>query len=419
MRVLIKSVEIRDAGSKYNKQVKNVLLDNGVIVSIDDNEAEADQVIDGQGMLLSQGWFDLRANFNDPGLEFKEDLESGANAAKAGGFTDVLLLPNTEPVIDSKNEVNYVTSRNRSRLTQLHVAAAVTKGAKGEDFTDIVDLHHQGALAFTDGEKPLYNSDILLKALQYLQKFDGVLMNRPSDKYLSMFGQMHEGHQSTMLGMKGIPSMAEELMVIRDLKLLEYAGGGKLHFSNLSTKESVDLIRKAKKDGLNVTCDIASHQLLFDDSQLVGFDTNYKVDPPFRSTEDIEALKVGLKDGTIDAVVSSHTPHDQECKQLEFDLADFGVIGLQTVYSSLKQAGLDDDLIVEKLVEGPRRVLGLENMTIEEGKKLSLTLFDPEANWTFDASTNKSKANNSPLFGKELKGRAKAVVNNGQVEELY
>ncbi|WP_053405738.1 dihydroorotase family protein [Persicobacter sp. CCB-QB2] len=419
MSILIQNARIMDAGSSFHGQTANVLVDDqGKIAQISQQSLQADETIDAQGMILTIGWFDLQANYCDPGLEHKEDLYSGRAVAQASGFTEVALVPETEPVIQTKNDIRYIQSGNRTALVQLHALGALTKGLKGEDFTEINDLHEAGAVGFSQGNKPLYNSDILLKSLQYLQKFDGILMNRPEDRWMSMFGLMHEGVESTILGMKGIPSMAEELMVIRDLKLLEYAGG-KIHLSNISTKEAVAKIREAKAQGLKVSCDIAAHQLCFTDEDLHTFDTNLKVFPPFRSKEHQEALIAGLKDGTIDAVVSAHQPQDQECKQLEFDLADAGIAGQQTLLHSLLNSGLEMELWLEKLTIAPRELLRMEVPSIAEGVQANLTLFDPENKWTLDASTNQSKSENNPYWGQELTGRVKATFNNGQYHIEY
>ncbi|BDC99852.1 dihydroorotase [Persicobacter psychrovividus] len=415
MSILIQNAQIIDASSSFHGQKVNILIDDqGKIAKISAEAITgADQTIDAEGMLLSQGWLDMQANYCDPGLEHKEDLTSGRAVAQASGFTQVAVVPTTEPTIQTKNDVRYIASENRASLVQLRAIGAVTKQLKGEDFTEIIDLHQAGAVAFSQGGKPLYNSDILLKTLQYLQKFNGLLINRPEDRWLSMFGLMHEGIESTILGMKGIPSMAEELMVIRDLKLLEY-GGGRLHFSNISTKEAVALIRQAKSEGYEVSCDIAAHQLAFTDQDLHTFDTNLKVSPPFRSQADRQALIEGLQDGTIDVIVSAHEPQDQESKKLEFDLADAGIIGQQTLLPVLLQAELPAEEWIHTVTTRPAQILGLSLEPIEEGAIANLTLFDPEAKWTLDHRSSQSLSENNPFWGQELQGRVKAVFNNGQ-----
>jgi dihydroorotase len=365
-------------------------------------------------MKLSAGWFDLGTFVGDPGLEHKEDLESAARAAVAGGFTDIAVLPNTAPAVQTKNEVTYLTKDNGNRLLQVHVLASVTRNNKGEELTEMIDLHEAGAVGFTDGLKPLWHTDIFLKSLQYLQKFNGVLIDHPEDNWLNMFGQMHEGLNSTRLGLKGMPRIAEEIAVNKNLELLNYAGG-RLHLSRISTAKSLELIRIAKKK-LKVTCDITSYQPLLDDSMLRDFNTNLKVNPPLRERTDNESLIKGLKDGVIDVICSGHLPHDVESKDLEFDLADFGLINLQTFGANLVSLSrsVDWDILIPKITSGPREILGLEIPKIEEGEKVNLTLFDPERTWTFDERSNLSRSKNSPWFGAELKGKAVAVFNNNR-----
>src|SRR6478736_3511873 len=318
MKILIQSATIIDKGNPFHKKKKNVVVNNGRITEIGDKNYSADKVIDADGMFLSIGWFDLGAYVGDPGLEHKEDLASLGKAAAAGGFTDVAVLPNTYPTVQTKNEVSYITQNNDNRLVQIHPLAAVTKNCKGEELTDMIDLHEAGAAAFTDGLKPLWHTDIFLKSLQYLQKFNGLLIDHPEDIWLDLFGQMHEGPQSASLGLKGMPRIAEEIAVSRNLKLLEYAGG-RLHFSRISSAKSVNLIRTAKKKGLNVSCDITSFQALLLDDQLENFDTNYKTNPPLREKTDADSLLKGLADDTIDVLCSGHLPVDDESKFLEFD----------------------------------------------------------------------------------------------------
>ncbi len=389
------------------------MIKNGIITEITTRNISASKVIDARNLKLSIGWCDMRSHFCDPGLESKEDLMSGRLAAAHGGFTDVLLQPNTAPVVASKNEVSYIRSGNQYNLTQLHVIGAVTKDTKGIELTEMIDLHHAGAVAFSDGFEPLWHTDVFGKALQYLQKFNGLLINRAEDKMLSSFGHMNEGLQSTMLGIPGIPQLSEELMVARDLALLKYYNG-RLHFANVSSEESLAMIKTAKRNGLKVTCDVAAHQLLLDDSQLANFDTNYKVNPPLRGLKTNKALINGLKDGTIDILVSDHRPEDEEGKKLEFDLAAFGMTGIQDFGAMLQEISkqVDLELLIDKITYQPRKLLGLEVPEIRKGQNAVLTLFDPSKTWLFDEHSNQSKSRNSPNFGKELTGKAVAVFNN-------
>jgi dihydroorotase len=414
VKILIQSPQILDKSSSFHQKVKNVLINNGRIEQIGDKNFSADKVIKAEGMLLSVGWFDLGTFIGDPGLEHREDLASAAKVAVAGGFSELAMLPNTAPSVQSKNEISYITRLNENRLLQIHAMASVTKNNKGEELTEMIDLHEAGAIAFTDGLKPIWHTDILLKALLYLQKFDGVLIDHPEDTWLNLFGQMHEGITSTRLGLKGMPRIAEEIVIGKHIELLNYAGG-KLHLSKISTAKSVDLIKSAKKK-LKLSCDITAYQPLFDDSYLSDFDTNYKVNPPLREKADNEALIKGLKDGTIDVICSGHLPHDDESKNLEFDLADFGIINLQTFGSHLTSLSknVDWSTLIEKVTSGPREVLGIEQPAIDEGVKANLTLFDPDKAWQLDERTNLSKSKNSPWFGKELKGKAIAVFNNSR-----
>jgi dihydroorotase len=414
MKILIQAPEIIDSSSPFHQKVKNVLINNGRIAEIGDKSYAADRVIKADGMKLTIGWFDLGTSIGDPGLEHKEDLESAAKAAAAGGFTELAMLPNTVPSVQTKNEVGYITKGNDSRLVLIHALASVTKNNKGEELTEMIDLHHAGAVAFTDGLKPIWHTDIFLKSLQYLQKFNGLLIDHPEDIWLNMFGQMHEGINSTKLGLKGMPRIAEDIAVGKNLELLGYAGG-RLHFSRVSSPKAIDMIRQAKKK-LNVSCDISSYQPLLDDSLLATFDTNYKVNPPLREKADADALIKALKDGTIDVLCSGHTPHEDESKSLEFDMADAGITNLQTFAANLVQLSksVEWDVLLEKVTVNPRRLLQFEIPKIEVDAKVNLTLLDPNKTWTLDEKTNFSKSKNSPWFGKEITGKAMAIFNNGR-----
>lgn len=417
MKILLQSAHIVNTASPFHLKKKNVLIVNGRIAEIGDKNFQADKTIDAEGMLLSAGWFDLGVFVGDPGLEQREDLNSLARSAAAGGFTEVAVLPNTQPAVQTKNEISYITQQNGNRLVQIHVLAAITKNCKGEELTDMIDLHEAGAMAFTDGLKTIWHTDIFLKSLQYLQKFNGLLIDHPEDIWLNLFGQMHEGEQSTSLGLKGMPHIAEDIAVSRNLKLLEYAGG-RLHFAKISSAKSVSLIRAAKKKGLNVSCDITGFQAVLLDTELESFDTNYKTNPPLREKQDADALCKGLADGTIDVLCSGHLPVDDESKFLEFDQADFGIINLQTFASQL--ASLAEEVKIENLVlkvaEAPRQLLQLEIPKIDIDEKANLTLFDPNCEWEFKSENNFSKSKNSPWLNKKIKGKAVAVFNNGKTK---
>jgi dihydroorotase len=414
MKILIQAARIIDPNSPFHKKEKNVLITNGRITDIGDKNFQADKTIQAEGMLLSPGWFDMGTFIGDPGLEQKEDLNSGVRAAMYGGFTELAMLPNTQPVVQTKNDVTYLTRDNDSRLVQVHVLASVTRGNKGEELTEMIDLHEAGAAGFTDGLKTLWHTDIVLKALQYLQKFNGVLIDHPEDIWLNMFGQMHEGIVSTTLGLKGMPRVAEELALRRNIELLNYAGG-RLHIARLSSGRSVELMRLAKKK-LNITCDITSYQPLLDDTLLKTFDTHYKVNPPLREKKDNDALIKGLLDGTIDVICSGHTPQDEESKNIEFDHADAGMINLQTVAANLTSLSkqVPWEILLPAISINPRKVLNQVIPVIDVDQKANLTLMDPRVEWTFTQELNQSKAINSPWLGKTLTGKAVAVFNNSK-----
>jgi dihydroorotase len=411
LKILIQAARILSPGSPFHQKKKNLLISNGKITSIGDKSPAADKIVDASGMFLSAGWFDLGTFVGDPGLEQKEDIRSLIAAAAAGGFTGVAVLPNTSPPLQSKNEVTYLIQGNPSRLVQIHALAAVTRGCKGEDLTEMIDLHEAGALAFTDGLVPLWHTDVFLKALQYLQKFNGLLIDHPEDIWLNKYGQMNEGINSTVLGLKGMPRIAEEVTISRNIELLSYAGG-RLHMSKLSTAKSIDLMRTAKKKGLAVTCDVTSYQPLFGDNMLSSFDTNYKVNPPLREKSDQDSIIKGLKDGTIDIITSGHSPQDDESKFVEFDVADFGMTNLQTFASQLVMLNkqLEWEELIPKITDNPRKLLGLEIPKIEEDAEANLTLFNPAEEWVLNDKSNFSKSKNSPWYGQQITGKVKGVI---------
>ncbi|WP_375583516.1 dihydroorotase [Cyclobacterium xiamenense] len=378
-------------------------------------DPEEEVKVDCTGLLGSRGWTDLRCFSGEPGLEHRETLESLARALMQGGMTEAVLLPNTQPPLQSKNEVAYVQSRTAGLFPTFHIQAAVTKNFIGEELTEMLDLHHHGVRIFGEGLEPLSHSDRMMKALQYLQKFDGILFDQSLDPMLALFGHMHEGLASTRLGLKGIPDLAEEVAVQKNLEILRYTGG-RLHFQTVSTRGALEQIRKAKGEGLAVTADVSIYQLLFFDKDLWEFDTRLKVMPPFRGVSQREALIEGLKDGTIDALVSNHVPQDGDAKNREFDLAPFGMSGLPAFVPALVTLSeeLGYPLLISKLTRGPQQVLGQagEDWT-------SLTVFDPDEAWELNEVTNASMAENNPYWGQSVKGRVKYLVNNGKMEGLH
>ena len=417
--LLLKNVTIVAPYSDLNGQISDILINNtGEIEKIDARITPSKdvKVFQREGTCVSIGWLDVGTQTGDPGFEHREDLISTARAAMVGGFTGIAPFPNTSPSIHSKSEILYIKNKAQSYLVDFYPIGAISEDCKGKDIAEMVDMYHAGAIAFSDGRKPIADAGLLLRGVQYAKIFDGLLFNFPFDKTLAPHGQIHEGSVSTSLGLPAISSMSEELMLQRDLQLVEYADS-RLHFHTISTARSVEFIRQAKKQGLKVTASVAAMNLCFDDSILRGFDTNYKVMPPLREKSDIEALLKGLKDGTIDFIVSNHTPIDSEGKELEFPYAEFGTIGLETAFPMINQF-LHKKLNINQLVQyfgiNPRKVLGLEIPEITEGVVANLTLFNPDENWTFTEKDIFSKSKNTPLLGKIQRGRVDGVVNKGQ-----
>ena len=408
MTVLLKDLRLIQDGAI--SEPTDYTFENGLIEKVlDANSRDFDQAIDCSSFLASKGWIDLRCGLGEPGQEYRETVESLCQSLCASGFSQALILPNTEPVIQSKSEVDFVLTKAKKYSPQLHVMGAVTKNALGEDLTEILDMHFQsGVRFFGDGTKTLANPDRYMKILQYLQKFDGVLFDHAYDPLLAIFGQMHEGEISTKLGMKGIPNIAEDVAIQRNLEILKYAGG-RVHIQTVNTAKGVAMIREAKAQGLKVTADVSIYQLIFTDADLMTFEPNYKVKPPFRGSEDRTALVEGLKDGTIDAIVSNHQPRDFDSKFAEFDLAAFGMAGLQTFLPAMVQLSdeLSWELLIEKITEGPEKILSTSTP--------SWTIFDPAERWIYGENSNLSLSANNPWFGTEVTGKVKYVFQKGHL----
>lgn len=413
MSLLLKNVHVLDLNSPAHAKQVNILIEKGKITSLKGKSAKRE--VDLKGKMISCGWVDLNAQFFDPGNEHREDITSGSETARAGGFTDVCLIPETSPPITSKSDVNYLIKKSPDYL-DIYPIAAVSEALKGENLTEMLDLHEAGAVAFSEGDRPIWNAELLLKALQYTNDINVPVIQNPRDLNIAQNTHMHEGKVSTLLGLRGEPSLSEEVMIQRDIEILKYSGGN-IHFSRLTTEGGVELVRKAKKKGLAVTCDVAIHHLLFTEDNVGDFDTNLKSIPPYRTERDRKALIKGVKDGTIDAICSNHRPLDQECKQLEFDLADPGSTSLQTFYSSLLQISSDIpmDILIERVTSGPRRIMKKKQVKIDEGEVAKLTIFDPEDIWTLNDETNKSKSRNSPFWNTKLKGKVLGTINGTSI----
>lgn len=415
--LLIKSVKVAFPGHPFHNKEADVLVEKGKIARIAARiETEADQItiFDASGQFLAPGFFDLNANFGEPGFETKEDMVTGCAAASAGGFTGVAIHPNTQPAIHSRAEVALIVNRAKGLAVDVHPVGAISQRRAGEELAELYDMKLAGAIAFGDGNKPVQQAGLMSRALLYSKGFHGLVFSYAEDTSMARKAKMNEGITSTYLGMSGNPNLAEELMVARDLALAEY-NNAPIHFTTISTAQSVELIRRAKTNGIQVTCDVAAHHLILTDDLIAGFDSNYKVSPPLRTQADIKALIKGLKDGTVDAIVSQHTPHEIEFKNVEYEIASDGMIGLQTVLPLVLKAGLTPGQLVEKLAINPRKILGLPLPKLEEKADANFVLFDPKKKWVFNAESNRSKSANSPLFGNTLLGKATLIINNRQI----
>lgn len=418
MNLFIKSARVIDTDSPYHDKKVNILIQDGYIRQISNSEIlipDSSYVMEAEGLHVSPGFFDLQVNFRDPGYEYKEDILSGCAAAAAGGFTGVAVMPGTFPPVDNKSQVEYVKKKSTGNIVDVFPVGAITYNVAGKELAEMYDMHLAGAVAFSDDKKPVSDSGLLLRALLYAKDFNGLLFVHCEDKTISLNGQINEGKISTSLGLKGIPSLAEEVMVARNIHLCEYTGG-RMHFCSVSTAGSVALIREAKKKGLRITASVNAYNLALDDSALKEFDTNCKVNPPLRTRADVVVLKKGLADGTIDAIASDHLPEDAENKNVEFEYAAFGMIGLETCFALVNtyadKLKLSD--IVNKLSVKPRKILGLPVPKIKVGEKANLTLFLPNKIWTFEERFICSKSKNTPFIGKKLRGKVIGVVNNGK-----
>ena len=426
MKVLIKQARIISPSSPFNGQTKDILVTDGVITAISDSVNEkADQVIEQKGLCISIGWMDIFASFGDPGHEYKETLETGAKAAMAGGFTDVMVLPNTSPVVHTKSQVEYITQKSKAFAVSIHPIGSVTKNTEGKDLAEMYDMHQSGAIAFGDGTNPVQSAGIMLKALQYVKSFNGTVIQIPEDKSIGSNGLMNEGIISTQLGLPGKPAIAEEILIARDIKLARYADS-KLHFTGVSSAKSLEYIRRAKDGNLNITCSITPYHLYFTDTDMQGYDTNLKVNPPLRIESDRQALLNAVADGTVDCIASHHFPQNWDGKTCEFEYAKEGMIGLESLFGVLGilgiknlpagRQGLELEKMVDMLSVNPRKVFGIDLPEIKEGATACLTLFNADEEYIFEEQMIKSKSKNSPFVGKKLKGRVIGIINKGKVE---
>lgn len=414
MNLILRKATIIDPKSPFHNQTVDVKITNGIIEKIGTSlpNSESHQEFQTENLHISQGWFDTSVSLGEPGFEDRETIANGLEVAAKSGFTGIALQPNSYPVIDNQSQVHFVQQKALNSATELYPMGALTKGSEGKDLAELFDMKNAGAVAFGDYGESLENANLMKIGLQYVQDFDGLVIAFSQDENIKGNGVANEGIVSTRLGLKGIPNLAEELMVARNLFLLEYTGG-KMHIPTISTAKSVALIKEAKTKGLNVTCSVSVHHLVLTDEKLDGFDTRYKVAPPLRSETDRKALISGVLDNTIDCITTDHNPMDIEHKKMEFDLAKNGTIGLESAFGALMTV-LPLEKIIEKLTSG-KSILNIQNQEIGEGNKANISLFTVDNRWTFGKEHILSKSKNSAFLGQEMKGKAIGIYNQGKL----
>ncbi|MDK2878332.1 MAG: dihydroorotase [Thermoanaerobacteraceae bacterium] len=420
MKKILKGARVIDPNRKVD-EVRDILVVDGSIAAMEKKiNISGAEVIDLTGLILTPGLIDMHVHFREPGYEYKEDIETGSRSAAAGGFTTVACMPNTRPPVDNAMMVEYVKSRAlKSGLVRVLPIGCVSKGLEGKEIVEMGDMVEAGAVAFSDDGRPVADSSLMRKALMYASMFDRVIIDHCEDPGLFEGGQVNEGYISTLLGLQGIPASAEEVMVARNI-LLARENGTRVHIAHVSTKRSVELIRRAKAGGVKVTCEATPHHLTLTEEAVVGYDTNAKMNPPLRTKEDVEALLEGLKDGTIDVIATDHAPHSIDEKDVEFDKASFGIVGLETslglILTHIVGKGkLDLGQAIEKMTIGPARALGIDAGSLTIGKPADITVIDPDLEWTVDKNKFFSKGRNTPFHGWKLKGKAVLTMVGGKI----
>jgi dihydroorotase len=415
MNILLRSAKIIDSNSKFHNQKMDILIKNGIITDIGKKLVLPSNCkeIQLKNLHVSNGWFDTSVSLGEPGFEERENIQHGLEVAARSGFTKIALNPNTHPCIDNKSAVEFLIQKSSSSAVDLYPIANLTQGAQGKEMAELFDMKNSGAIAFGDYNKPVENANLLKIALLYAQNFEGMVMSFPEDAGIGTHGFVNESENTTRLGLNSIPNLSEELQIARDLALLEYTGG-KLHIPTISTSKSVQLIKEAKKKGLDISCSVAAHHIFLTDKEIQSFDTNFKVKPPLRSDKDVKSLIKGLKDGTIDMLVSDHNPIDVENKNVEFENGFFGTIGMETLFGSARQK-LEIEEIISCLTDKPKKRFDLPVSAIENDIKANLTLFDPDMEYVFEDKNILSKSKNSAFLGKSLKGKIYGIISNNKL----
>lgn len=416
MKVLIKRTKILAPSSPFHGKLHDILIEDGIISAVEEHlDIQADETIEVDELHVSSGWVDCFANFCDPGQEYRETLETGANAAAAGGFTQVMVIPNTDPAVYNKSQVEYLIQKSKSLPVDILPLGSVTKKTEGKELSEMYDMFDNGAIAFSDGTAPVQSSGILQKIMEYTLAIDATIIQLPDDKSIGFGGLMNEGETSTKLGLPGKPALSEELMIARDIELARYTGS-KIHFTGISTAKSLELITQAKKENLRVTCSVTPYHLYFSEEDLSEYDTNLKVNPPIRTKKDRDALRDGVKNGLVDFIASHHQPQDWDHKVCEFEYAKNGMEGLESVFGACRICEVDAELFVKMQTQNIRNIFKIKSASIEIGLKANLTLFTPDEEYIFDEKDIHSKCRNNAFVGKKLKGRVIGIING---EKLF
>jgi len=420
MNLLIKGGRLIDPSQGIDATM-DILIADGVVLELGQGIAapEGTQAIDASGLIVTPGLIDMHVHLRDPGLEYKEDIATGSRAAAAGGFTSVACMPNTSPVIDSKAVASYIVNKAKSEaVVNVFPVGCITKGGKGESLAEMGELKEAGCVGVSDDGKPVCNSELMRRALEYAKGVGIAVISHSEELALVGDGVMNEGFVSTELGLKGIPWAAEDVAVAREVYLAEFAGAP-VHIAHISTSGSARIIRNAKARGVKVTCETAPHYFTLTDDAVRGYNTNAKMNPPLRGTADVAAMKAGLADGTIDAIATDHAPHHPDEKDVEFNVALNGIVGLETSLPlSLKlveDGVLDLNAMVSLMSCNPAKILGIDRGTLKVGAVADVTVIDPGKEWTVEAAKLESKSKNTPFLGWQMKGKAAYTIVKGQV----
>ncbi|MCE5304112.1 dihydroorotase [bacterium] len=422
MNILFTNITINSPLDNINSQL-NLWVKDGTIYQISPNTINPDsdtEIIDGKDLTALPGLFDMHVHFRDPGFEQKEDIFSGVDSAANGGFTGVLIMPNTKPCIDNKTVVEYIRSKSQNLITDVYVASALTQSMEGKTISNMLEMTEHGALLFTDDGKCVVNSEVMRRAFDYAAPKNLLIAQHCEDNALTDNFDMNESNLSVQLGLKGYPSVAEEVILARDIMLSHYCGNRRYHAQHVSTAGSVQIIRQAKEKNPNISCETTPHHFSLTEDHLVEFNTNYKMNPPLRQQKDIDAIIEGLRDGTIDAIACDHAPHTQLEKDVEFDKAPYGIIGLETSfglsYTNLVAKGyLSLNDLIFKMSINPRKILGLPEIHIKSNNPANLTIVNTNVEWIVNTDNFKSKSRNTPFEAMKLKGKVCWTINNNQI----